>query len=70
VRWSRIALGSLAIVAGVFVSAHAFRKPSNDRDWSEDQAVLPAAELAGGSVTIRNVRNFRYESARDYVPAY
>jgi hypothetical protein len=70
VRGSRIALGALAIVAGVFVAAHAFRQPSNDRDWSDDQAVLPAAEIAGGSVTIRNIRNFTYRSTSDYVPAY
>jgi hypothetical protein len=70
VRGSLIVLGALAIVAGFFVAAHVFLQPSNDRVWSTDQAVLPAAEIAGGSVTIRNIRNFTYRSTRDYVPAY
>lgn len=35
-------------------------RPSNDRDWTADNAVLPAAEFAGDSVRVRNVRNNVY----------
>lgn len=35
-------------------------RPSNHRDWTADNAVLPAAELAGDSVRVRNVRNNVY----------
>jgi len=41
-------------------------KPSNDRDWSPDQAVLPYAELHGDSVTVHNIRNCTYRTAEDY----
>ena len=45
-------------------------RPSNDRDWSKDNAVLPYAEIDGDKITVRNVRNFKYTSAKDYEPAY
>lgn len=41
-------------------------RPSNDRDWAPDQAVLPEAVFDGNQVTIRNVRNFFYRSTTDY----
>jgi uncharacterized protein DUF4105 len=44
--------------------------PSNDRNWSQDQALLPRAEFKGNSVTVHNVRNFRYRTADDYDAAW
>lgn len=46
------------------------RAPSNDRDWVVDQSVLPLAEFNGRSVTIRNIRNFRYTSTTEFTPAW
>ncbi len=36
--------------------------PSNNRDWSTGQDRLARADFAGDSVTIRNLRNFDYDS--------
>ncbi|MGI9428557.1 MAG: DUF4105 domain-containing protein, partial [Bythopirellula sp.] len=41
--------------------------PSNVRNWSPDQAVLPIAELQGNQVTIRNLRHCEYFSGDEYV---
>jgi len=41
-------------------------EPSNDRAWQPDVARLPAAEIEGDLVTLRNVRSFEYRSAVDY----
>ena len=41
--------------------------PSNQRNWSPDQAVLPYAVFNGDRVTIHNVRNCTYQSDTDYV---
>jgi hypothetical protein len=41
-------------------------RPSNDRDWSADVAVLPFAEIAGGQAFIHNIRNCDYRSELDY----
>jgi len=59
-----------AVVVGVAVAARFLVRPSNVRKWSVDQAVLPVAEIAPPFVTIRNIRNFTYESVDRYTPAY
>lgn len=41
-------------------------RPSNDRDWSPDQAQLATATFAGDSVHIENVRHAVYRSVSDY----
>jgi len=45
-------------------------KPSNDREWQRDVAVLPYATVDGDLVTVHNIRNFDYRSETDYTPAY
>jgi len=45
-------------------------KPSNDRDWQTDVALLPHATVEGDLVTVHNIRNFSYRSESDYTPAY
>jgi len=40
--------------------------PSNDRDWAPDVALLPWAEVAGSSVTLRNIRDCVYRGEYDY----
>ena len=59
----------MALVALAAVAHIALRlaiRPSTDRDWSPDMAVLARAEFSGDSVTIRNIRNIRYRSIHDY----
>lgn len=41
--------------------------PSNTRNWSPDQAVLPYAEYHGNQVVVRNVRRCRYFDEDTYV---
>ncbi len=45
-------------------------KPSNDRDWSPDQAVLAEAKIVGNTAKIHNIRNCRYRTIDDYDLAY
>lgn len=57
-----------ALVAGV-AGLGAFLllvRPSNDRDWSPDQARVPVATFRGDSVFVGNVRNAHYRSTTDY----
>jgi hypothetical protein len=44
--------------------------PSNERDWREDQALLPYATVSGDLVTVHNIRNFDYRAEFDWTPAY
>ena len=41
--------------------------PSNARNWSPDQAVLPFAEFQGDQIIVRNVRHCRYLDSDTYV---
>lgn len=56
----------ICIVILYFIS----EQPSNDRDWANDQAVLPYVELTDTQATFRNIRDFTYRSTDDYDPSY
>ena len=45
-------------------------KPSNNRDWSTDQQILPYAIQEEESIHIYNIRNFTYETTSSYTPSY
>jgi hypothetical protein len=57
-----IALMPVLVVALWWISI----LPSNNRDWSPDVARTARAVFSGSSVTIENVRNFKYRSESDY----
>ncbi|HEX6099729.1 MAG TPA: DUF4105 domain-containing protein [Thermoanaerobaculia bacterium] len=59
-----------AIVGAIAIAARLLVRPSNERKWTVDQAVLPIAEIAPPFVTVRNIRNFAYETESRYTPAY
>lgn len=41
-------------------------KPSNDRDWQPDVAVLPYATVQDTLVTVHNIRNLTYRTETDF----
>jgi hypothetical protein len=45
-------------------------QPSNDRNWSTDQEILPKIKINRDTVTIEDIRNFTYASTTSYTPAY
>jgi len=45
-------------------------KPSNDRDWQPDVAVLPYAIIQDNIVTIKNIRNLTYRTETDFDAHY
>ena len=54
----------------IYVVTNLVTNPSNDRNWNEDQRILPTAEINGNLVNIKNVRNFIYTSTTSYTPRY
>ena len=50
----------LPLVAFLFLLS---LKPSASRDWAPDQAVLAEPTIHGNQLRVRNVRDFRYDSA-------
>jgi hypothetical protein len=57
---------SLSILAAALALAHVLVRPSNDRQWSPDQAVLPSARFEGSRVHVQGIRNFHYRGTYDY----
>jgi hypothetical protein len=69
-RWRWPAIGAYVIVCGGLAVLWSSLRPTNDRNWQTDLAVLAHATIDGDKVTVHNVRNFDYRSETDYTPAY
>ena len=67
-RWPA-ALG-LAGAFGLVLVIWGSARPSNDRNWQPEVAVLPYATIDGDRVTVHNIRNFDYRTETDFTPAY
>ncbi len=73
VRWKKllllrpIAIGCFGI--GAFMWAGI--QPSNERNWAPEVKNIPWADiLDNGTVTVHNVRNFKYRTESDFDPNY
>jgi hypothetical protein len=66
-RWpERRSRRVLVVVVGMLLMWWLFHRPSNDRDWSRDQAVLAGAEFDGETVLVRGIRDCRYRTAAEF----
>jgi len=63
-RWVFAGLYLIVLVGWGFI------KPSHDRDWRPDVAVMPRATIDGDRVRISGVRNFDYRSRDDFTVRY
>ena len=63
-RWlaTVLTVGGFALALGWWLSL----KPSNDRDWQPDLAVLAYADIVGNKVTLHNIRNCDYRTETDF----
>ncbi len=62
-----IFIGIISVTFGVVTL---ITKPSNTREWNDDQVTLPFTEINDNLVTIHNVRDFIYASTTSYIPNY
>lgn len=60
----------IVITVILFLSIDIFIQPSNDRNWNDDQKVLPTATVKENIVEIKNIRDFRYTSTTDFTKQY
>ncbi len=60
----------ITLITLFFVSLNIFTRPSNSRDWNNDQKVLPYAVVKDNIVEVKNVRDFRYTSTTEYAENY
>ena len=74
-RWSWRRRGALAtaLIAIAIAAGMAWlgaKRPSNERIWAPEHAVLPAVRLAGDSLFVRSVRDFDHAAAGAFTAAY
>jgi hypothetical protein len=66
----------IVFIAVVVFALYVFwKRPSNDRDWSPDQQLLPVVEfkvppVGGEKILIKNIRHTSYKTAKDYTVSY
>lgn len=60
----------ITLIFAIFTLGFLLKSPSNERNWSEDQKILPYAEIKGNEVTIYNIRNNTYRNTSDYDVKY
>ncbi len=65
----KLTLGLVCVIVIIWILI-ASETPQLDRNWSVDQAVVPTALIEGDTITIKNIRNFSYQSTTEYTPAY
>jgi hypothetical protein len=66
----RGSLTILALLLLISIGWFTLRKPTNDRNWSLDQQILPFADFSGNLVSVHNIRNFTYKTTEEYTPGY
>lgn len=70
---AKILFALICFVIVIYIILGIFTSPSNNRDWSVDQSVLPYAETSATSsnlIHIKNIRNYSYKSTSEYTPSY
>ncbi len=69
----KILIYALIAILGIlilFTLPYLILRPSNDRNWSPDLALLPYADIHNNLVTIHNVRNAHYRTTSDFDLSY
>lgn len=67
--WKK-AVSLFAVLFVLVLVAFFLKKPSNDRHWQPDLALLPYATIEGNRVTMHNIRNCDYRSETDFTVQY
>jgi hypothetical protein len=63
-------LAAIALSIGVVYLMTLTQRPSNDRDWVEEQSRTPSIQFDGNRVRVLNVRNNLYRTETDFDVAY
>ena len=69
-RWRWRSFAAFIALFAVLLAAWSTIKPSNDREWEPENAVLAYATIDGDRITVHNIRNFDYRTDTDFTPAY
>lgn len=51
----------ILVIAGIFIS-NKLKTPEFDKNWNDDSKILPSVLIDGSTVTISNIRDWRYKT--------
>jgi len=57
---------TLSIAILLVLAGWIAKRPTHDREWRPEVAVMPTASIEGDLVSLRDVRNFNYRSSSDF----
>lgn len=69
-RWRRRALAGFAALFALVLCCWLSLRPTNERNWASEVAVLPYATIDGNKITVHNIRNFDYRAEHDFKVQY
>ena len=69
-RMWTVLLAGAGVLLLAYVALRVTTRPTHERAWRPEQALLPAITMDGDRVHVRNVRDFTFRSATDFTPAY
>jgi Domain of unknown function (DUF4105) len=69
-RWRWRTLVAYLALFTVLLLCWAALRPSNNRDWQPEVAVLPYSTIEGNLITVHNIRNFDYRTESEFTRAY
>lgn len=64
------AVAVILVLFGLYLAWLTVTRPSNERDWEANLAVLPYAEFEDDLVHVHNIRNTSYTTPDVYTPTY
>lgn len=70
VRRKLLAAGAVLLGFAATLGGFLSMRPSNDRDWPPELAVMPSAEIQGDRGSVRGIRNFEYRTPEDFDVGY
>jgi hypothetical protein len=60
----------IALAAAAMTFGHFNLRPTHEREWRTEQAVLPRVNVESGTVHVRGVRDFTFHSASEFTPRF
>lgn len=70
VRWRRRARAGFALAFALVLGCWLLQRPTNQRNWAPEVAVLPYATVDEERVTVHDIRNFDYRTEQEFTVQY
>jgi len=70
IRPRRYGVAAFGLIFLIVLGWYFSLRPSNNREWAPDVAMLPWIEVHGNQIAVHNLRCFEYRSETDFTPTW